>query len=563
MKKINLKSTLLWAAALISTVWIFLLSLTPVIDRDATKLHMAFPAIWKDQNFLFFHKFNAAHELSMFNLDYIYMLLLKFFEYEQLPKIFHASLLVLSGIVIFRFVKEKYSLNFALLAYIITLTIPINQRLSSEVYVDLGVLFFTAVSMVGFIKWIESDFTKNKYFFITAISAGLCAGTKYNAYIYIAVLVLIMTYAHSKYKSNNIKPLVYASVFAAIVIVLISPWLVRNYLGSGNPFHPLFKSLFGTTLMAPEILFPDPDTASELAWRKMEGEGFFSIIFIPVKVFFTGIDHDFLHFDGILNPFLFILLFFTGLKTDLKKQIIDRKIIRLLFSIFILTLFLTVFYNRVRIRYFISILPFMILINMDSLYKLYYKFRAYSGILKKLSIVLFYCIIVSLLSYNVKYGIRLFSRLDTADYLFGNETKEQYLSKKLSMYKIYKFINENTEKNAAVYDVLCGNRYYYIDRKFLCDEPTIDRWFFNITQKEQGPKAYLDFLSNVPNSDGIKVDYLMIRPKGFMTTFRDVFSDEGTKALDRKLTHFVNFINSQKMVYRGDGVVIYKLIYDE
>lgn len=180
-------------------LWFVFLAMTPIISRDALIMHMAFPKVWEHKEFFFFQDYNLS-TVSMMNLDYAYMLLLKFFNWDQLPKLLHMSLLIGSGIVLFRFLRSKFNLNTSFVFSILFVLIPLNQRLASETYVDLGVLFFSTLSIVYFIKWLETDLQSKKYFFLLSVFSGLALGTKYSTVILIAVMTLMIGFIYGKKK---------------------------------------------------------------------------------------------------------------------------------------------------------------------------------------------------------------------------------------------------------------------------------------------------------------------------------------------------------------------------
>lgn len=543
-------------------IWIYILSLTPIISRDALKLHMALPKLWKDADFFYFQKFNAKIELSMLNLDYLYMILLKFCEWEGFPKILHASFLIFTGILIYRFIQEKYDEKFASLAFIITTTIPITQRLASEVYVDLGILFFSTVAIINFIRWVDSEFKSNKYFMISALGSGFAFGTKYNAMIFAVLMVLFVGFVYSKKIKKNLLPLKYMFFYSLIIGLSVSPWLFRNYMGSGNPLYPLFDSIFKSDIVFEKPFLEGGLLDLEFIRRKVEGESLLEVLLLPIRFFFTGKDHDFLQFDGKLNPMLILLLpilFFFRKKNDElviknKKGLLNYHK-KILFYLFLITMLITVF-KGARVRYMIYCLPPLIILNIDALYLLSkQKF-------KKLALV----VITIYLGYNINYSINLFDRLDTYKYLTSEETKDEYLIRKLTQYKIYKYINMNTKKDAVIYDVLCGNRMYYVDREYICPPGNLNWTFFNATNRNSTEKDYYSILKNLPNTDSLKATHLLIKPNGYMSSFLEIYKDHKDSLNienKQKLQNFINFINKQKPLIIQDGSVLYEIKYDD
>jgi len=82
---------------------------------------------------------------------------------------------------------------------------------------------------------------------LPALCCGLAAGTKYNGLISIFVLTLFvpMIYQRSagKDQQSNGRALLFGLVFTVATFVAFSPWLIKNYVWTGNPIYPLHNSL--------------------------------------------------------------------------------------------------------------------------------------------------------------------------------------------------------------------------------------------------------------------------------------------------------------------------------
>src|SRR5438445_6147724 len=279
---------------------IFFLSLTPVVERDALIHHLAIPKIWLKENIFHVDPFRV-YSFYPANMHLLYYFALKI-GYEFLPKVIHALSLIATAFLLYKYVQYKTkNALLSVIAFIFLITIPINQRLSSECYVDLGLLFFSTLSLLYFLYWKNSLFRYQKYFYISAIGSGMAFGTKYNGMIPFSIINLFILFSFSKIKKENLRSLMYGAVFFVIVFLLASPWLIRNYYASvGNQFYPLFETIFPNNL---HILKPLYDNEyNEILFRIASGETFSDILLLPVRLFFTGEVNNFLHFDGKLNP---------------------------------------------------------------------------------------------------------------------------------------------------------------------------------------------------------------------------------------------------------------------
>jgi hypothetical protein len=356
---------------------VFLLSLTPVISRDALIHHMALPKLWLEHGIWSIDTYRP-YAFNPANLQVLYYLALVC-HLEFLPKLIHYGFLLMTGGLIYRYVRQ-YEIRpyLASLAFILTITIPINQRLASEVYVDLGLLFFSSLSLIYFLKWKNSGFQRAAYFYIAAIGSGLALGTKYNGFIPFVAVACLVLFTYARHSRDNVKSLRYGAQFCGIAFLLASPWFIRNALVTGgNPFYPLFTSIFPDQLDIVQPLFPIVE--SKIVYRALSGESGLDILLIPLRFFYDGEDHNFLRFDGKLNPIMLILLPFAfvtyrHLAGQTESQAHVGRSARLhlasdqkcLLFFFLFTLIIAVQYT-IRIRYAITIITPVILLNVFDL----------------------------------------------------------------------------------------------------------------------------------------------------------------------------------------------------
>lgn len=551
-----IKYSLIYSTMAIAFLWIGYLSLTPIIFRDELILHMAFPKIWAAKGFFFYQDFNLS-SVGMMNLDYIYMLLIKYFHSEQLPKILHASLLVLSAASIFIFLKKRFGLFISYALSMIFMLIPINQRLASEAYVDLGVLFFSTISLIFLVKWLESGLDEPKWFILASVFSGLCAGTKYSGAVFTIAIGLNMVLSYSRQKGSNKGAFRIGLIYSAIVLLTISPWLVRNYFAVGNPFYPLLNSVFKPDIIQIDnILYVPP---SEYVTRMILGESFWDIITIPFRMFISGKDGDFIGgFDGKFNPFIFFSLFIIVFKS-VRQRMKDRKIAKSLIFVFILSFIIFLIYGHLRLRYFIYILPVIILLNGYILNSIFPDFEQKK---RRYSLFLFIFFFFTA-AYNIFYSVDYFQRIDTFDYIFGKETKSQYLTRRSFDYRVARQIEKETEEESCIYLIMNGHRSYYINRNYAHDNYILDRMMFKMFHNGSNIKNYLDFFSSLPYSNMKKADYILIDLAGFYETAQNIFLDLSAEEMNTNIELFEMFLKSQTFIFKIEGTYLFRINYGE
>lgn len=536
---------------ILSVLWIIWLSLTPLIDRDGTRFHLPFAKLWAENGFMYFRKWWAYYDLNMLNLNYLYMLVFKFGISDQFTKIIHASFLLAGAYLIFRYFREKYRFNWAALSFIMYCTVPIHQRLAAEVYVDLGLLFFSTLSVIYFIKWLECDLENRKHLIISALGAGLGFGTKYNGVIFAFFMTLFVALVISRKKKDDKLAIKSMLIYGAVIFISVLPWLLRNYINSGNPFFPIFRSVFPSTITSPAEIMEN--VGSETAWRMVaENENFFTLIFLPVRVFFQGADHDLLKFDGVLNPLLILLLPF--LFWPKIKDIKYKNTLYYLFAIFLIVYLSTLYGNNIRIRYFMPVLPILIILNIEAIKNLLsskkFPYFAHTAVFMFLSI-------------NLLYSSHLYNNLHLKEYNpFSSGSKQTYLERYLVLYDFFEYINKNTPKSSVIYEAFTGGRSYYINRTFYSDTTSLDRYFLELAKNGADAEEYALHLKNLPNSD-LSATHLLIRANSFIQTFYDVNYDEVDTlnvGNSKKIKGYFNYLNGLKLLKERDGTYLFEIL---
>ena len=169
--------------------------------------------------------------------------------------------------------------------------------------------------------------------------------------IFPIIITLMIGLVYARNKKKNLKALNLMVLYALIILVVISPWLIRSYAAVENPFFPLLNSVFTPDIIKVESNLPT--SPNEFASRKLLGESSLSILLIPFRMFFSGKDNDLLGgFGGVLNPML-LIMFIPLLFPKFRSLSSSNKVIKYPSVIFLLTLAFFLGYGHLRIRYFI------------------------------------------------------------------------------------------------------------------------------------------------------------------------------------------------------------------
>ena len=456
---------IIFLLALISSIAI--LSCVPPVSKDALTHHLAVPKLYLNHGGIYEI---PSLEFSYYpmNIDLLYMIPL--YLGNDIPaKYIHFIFALLTGWLIFDYLKRRINNLSALFGALLFLSIPIIVKLSVTVYVDLSLVFFSTASILFLLKWAEKDF-QLKYLIISALSCGFALGTKYNGLILLFLLTLFIPFIYSRYFQNSTRSqyraIYYGAFFLFISLLLFSPWLIKNFIWTNNPLYPLFDNWFNPA---------NVDSISSIgpfAQRRMlYQESLWETLLIPLRIFFQGQDNNPRYFDGKLNPFLVILPFFAfyGRKNDPSEL---QREIKILFAFSILFLLFAFFMRDMRIRYITPIIAPLVILSVFGLNKIYrFEKKEYSETSRKIRIGLVSMLVCFMLFLNARYIVEQFRYIAPLSYISGRVGRDEYIEKYRPEHAVIQYANKNLSDNARILGIFIGNRGYYSDREVV---------FFNI-----------------------------------------------------------------------------------
>ncbi len=119
--------------------------------------------------------------------------------------------------------------------------VPLAAGLAGMAYVDLGLTAFVLAAFYAFICWSESQ--RDGSLVISALLAGFAMATKYTAVSWAGMLILLFIYQawrHQRRRAGWIS--IRVALFAVVAGLVVLPWLIKNWVVTGNPVYPF---LFG------------------------------------------------------------------------------------------------------------------------------------------------------------------------------------------------------------------------------------------------------------------------------------------------------------------------------
>lgn len=479
-KQIKYCGTALSIIILTSFIMIILIMASvPPVSRDALTHHLAVPKLFLTHGFMYENPSMSFLYYPM-NIDLLYMIPL-YFNNDIIPKYLHFLLGLLTAWFIYRYLREYAGRLYGFIGAMLFLSIPVIIKLSVTVYVDLGLVLFSWLSLYFVIKWKAHQF-QARYLVYAAVSCGLALGTKYNGLLLLFIMAGMIPLMYSIEKNamiqanhlqrnrNSLQGVFYGLLFMGVALIIFSPWMVRNYVLMHNPVYPLYDSWFNASPGEEANMDLSKGYSSRLNHfqkrRYVYHESLLQSILMPIRIFFQGQDDNPKYFDGKLNPFLFILPFFAFFIRRRKND--PEHSHRIIFVSFVmLYLLIALFTTDMRIRYIAPIIPPLVILTVLGFKRLMEAPQNPVPLKKILAISM----IGGAFIFNGKYLIEQFQYINPLDYITGKINREEYITQYRPDYAVIQYANQVLPNDAKVLCLLIGNRTYYLDREYhFCDD---------------------------------------------------------------------------------------------
>ncbi len=530
------------------------LDLTPPISRDALIHHLAVPKLWLKHGG-FYEIPRADYSYYPMNIDLLYLACL-YFKNDIAPKFIHLAFGMGTGILVYFYLKQKIGRSWGLLGIVIFFTTPIVVWLSTSAYIDLGMTFFTTGSVLAFIKWRDSEYKQFKWLLISSCCMGIAIGSKYNALIAWLILNLILMLSYAKDTQRQIATLKYGIMFFMITAIVASPWYLKNYFQTGNPFYPLFNSFFQSLHHWPVqaiIHSQFVEKAGRISFFQMReivyGEGLRETLLIPIRMFFQGQDNSYQYFQGSLNPILILFSPFILLSKKYKPD-------KLLFVFFsVIFIFMAYFLTEKQVRYILPTIPFLAILAVMGIKELvdkigggnFYSPSPFNKNAKSIARIFIFATVAILLTFNFIYLKNRMDIIKPFPYVLGQETKKAFLKRHLLHYHAVEYINQNLPDDAKVFTIFLGRRGYYLDKDYRNERSFGRNTISRMVNSSTHEKKFTKYVRSM------NVTHILMRTELVDNYLKDNFSQEEIK-------RFLNLAKKcWKLVYETNGYTVWDI----
>lgn len=421
----------------------------PVVSRDALIYHLAVPKIWLAAGQI---REIPWHEWSHFPL----LLSLSYsgfvhFGLEQLASLYHASYLIIAAAAAAAFVYYKYQdEELAIFSALLAATMPVCMKLAAEPMSDLALACFFGVGYALFIFWVEQKGTFRQLAVISVLfGLGLCC--KYNSLLALGIFSLCMLSFLQRWSRSLPQAAGAIGALLVIAFAVYSPWPMKNYLATGNPVYPFAGSVFGVSDELPFM-----GSVKPLQYRLgAYDESWTDIFLIPLRMMFTGVDDNPRQFDGLLSPLLLlgVVPLLSLRKTEQRTPWVENTWMYVA-GYFLLSL--TSFYALLRYQ-----LPLLIPMSVLSAAGLRALSEWRPGGHRE-------AIVRGALALQVLWSGIYLGRTAVASgamhHWMSGESREDFLNRRVGEFELAEEVNRKLPKDAVVYLLFTGHRYFYYDR---------------------------------------------------------------------------------------------------
>jgi hypothetical protein len=440
----------------------FALTLTPEIGRDALIYHLALPKLYLLHHGFYFIPGNAFTGFPL--LGEMQYLLALFLRNDIFAKTMSYALLcgTLLGIGLFaRHVLQNQ--QFPSLSMLIFVSIPSVFAVSHTAYNDLFVAFFTLAAIYTFFRWSEDRLAA--WLILCGIFSGSAAACKYTALLATPLGCLGILYLANRNGTGARETLHRLALYVAAALIAGSPFYLKNWTMMGNPFYPFFYGIFGGRGW-------DPDQARlfDLLTQNLGmGRNLLDYLLLPWNLsLLAKMDTD---FDGILGPiFLLTLPFLAALRRW-------ETPLRMILTYALLTFFFWASTAQ-QIRHLIPLFPLLAIV-VGAILTRYQNRKYIFGLLL--------CIVAGSLAFNGYHIAREFIKISPLRVAVGLESRDQFLSRTLPTYTMYRFVNQALPSDARIFLLYMKNYTFLCERDCYADEMFEAHTIQKILREEASP----------------------------------------------------------------------------
>jgi hypothetical protein len=274
----------------------------------------------------------------------------------------------------------------------------------------------------------------------------------------------------------------------------------------------------------------------------MYGESFWETLLIPVRYFYEGQDHSRQYFDGVLNPIFIMLSPFALMNKSFHRD----KIFFISFTVFFLLV--ATLLDQTRIRYILPVVPVLSILAVIGLINIVNWTTNFSTNLRIWGTTLFISIFVGLMTQNIIYIKNYYQSISPWNYIVGNESRDDFITRHNSGYAAVQYINTHTPENARIRLILFAGRGYYLDRIYAEGPSYGMSDIRGMVSNSLDDKSFQTYLKS------LDCTHLLVRTHLFEKFLQDNYTSDIRELFIKRMS------KATHTVYHQDGCTVYEIV---
>lgn len=434
----------LLAGLAVCMVGAFLWTLAPTDNPDALNYHIGVPEIYLRAHAIIPVPETHNSYISQFS-EMLYTFALALVG-QPLTSMIHFVFSLMGAGMAFSFARRFGGRRAGLVAALLYYSAPFIGFQAGMPKNEIFLAYYVPAVLLLILTWWDTH--DRRWLLLAGFFAGMAVGSKYSALV--ALLpAFLFTLIFSIRRHRAIIPVILDVLSLSTLLLLVIPWLIRDYLWTGNPFYPVqyFDHLFilHSNLEWPLYLARNaqPFGAPLTLLLRLNGNCGMLCKEMPGAAM------------GVL-PLAFLPLVFPW-HSDFRSH---RKLLLNISLIALLSIYLS-FYVLRSARYFIplyALLAGLAALNLEAAYRFLMNCRG------RFSLVLLAGALLSayLLSTRLIVTDTEWTSSDRYPYsiLLGMKTPQQFLSESLPVYEVLQFLDRQSESPVKVLSLGSESRVY-------------------------------------------------------------------------------------------------------
>jgi hypothetical protein len=460
------------------TAPVLLVPLYPPVTWDEIAAHLPWAKDYVEHSGLSYNIF-LRYPLYPQNIDLLYALSLLYYD-DILAHLMHAVTAIITALGIYHLGTITFDKKTGIIAVLIFLSNPIIVlHLMKTSYIDLGLMLFVFLAFYCITMW--TMYKQDYWIYLAAISTGIAMGTKQLGMMYVVFYAVWIAFQCRKTSTT--------AKYLLISLVVGSPWYIRSYFISGDPFHPFGGEIFGYWLWDKVDLVGQ---TQHLLQSTGTTRGLPSLLKLPWNIIFNSEYHtEGSIASGMIAAFAAIFLF--------PKL---NKFSRIL-TLFVFVNVLIWFFTSQILRYLVPVFPMIALLAACVLIQVYetyiiqptrWIFRDTltwrNSAVKGLAVVALFVVVWP----NLNLGKKIMIELDQNPIPVTATMRDKYINDRVPSFELLQIANQNP--HLAIYQYGFENSFYFAKGTMMGDFFGLAR-YSKIENSLSEPKALHDTLTSL------------------------------------------------------------------